>query len=179
MQSGYWKILGAILLMTFSAAKTAAQNNVVGTTWSLSGIGLVYERHIDEATFATVGLQTEMKDAVFGINPDLGFSASFTWNLVFATVNSRNDLEVKFYAGPGAAVGYGSDGRTNRDIFFGLKGRVGARCSFDRNIDLAVGVAPVLGLHRYVGQNKNAILKCYNNGILQTLMPEIVIAYRF
>lgn len=180
MQSGYWKIMTFItLLMTFAAVETSAQENVIGTTWSFSGIGLTYERHIDEDTFASVSLQTEMTDAFLGRRNRAGASASFTWNLVFASVKSRNDIEVKFYAGPGAAVGYNSDMKSPYGMFFGLKGRLGARCSFDRNIDLAVGIAPVLGLHRYVGPDGNAVLKYYTSGILQTIMPEIVIAYRF
>lgn len=180
MKYGYWKILTFVtLLMTFTAAESSAQENVIGTTWSFSGIGITYERHIDEGTFASVAVKSEMTDAFLGRRDRVGMSASFTWNLVFASVRSRNDLEVKFYAGPGAAVGYNSDMRSQYGMFFGLKGSAGARCSFDRNIDLAVGIAPVLGLHRYVGPDGNAILKYYTTGILQTIMPEIVIAYRF
>ena len=169
----------AILLAIASIHTASAQNNTLGTSWSFSGIGVTYERNTSENTFAHIAVQAEMGEMFRGTTPYSGMSAAFTWNHIFAQAESRDGTPVHFFAGPGIAAGASKDFNGPRGLFIGLKGRVGARCSFDRNIDLAVGVAPVLGLHRYVGQNKNAILKCYNNGILQTLMPEIVIAYRF
>lgn len=167
-----------VIMMASSAADVYAQKNVIGTSWSFSGIGITYERHMDDGTFARIGVQTEMTDAFLGHCTKAGASASFTWNIVFASITSRNDIEVRFYAGPGVAIGYNSDREVPYGAFFGLKGRLGARCSYSRNIDIEVGIAPVLGLHRHNIEN-DTIMSLYRQGLIQILMPEIVIAYRF
>lgn len=172
-------ILCIIAAFALSAPDIQAQHHVIGSSWSFSGIGISYEYHKDTQTFAQVDIRAEMFDTFIGVSTKPGGSASFTWNIVFGSMQSRNDIEVRFYAGPGVAVGYAEDYKTpDKGLFFGLKGRVGMRCSFDRNVDISLALAPILGMHLYQ-RNEELLMRYYRKGFIQAIMPEIGIAYRF
>ena len=103
----------------------SAQKNTLGTSWSLSGIGLTYERNTSENTFAQIAVQAEMGEMFIGRTPYSGLSAAFTWNHIFAQVASRNGTPVLFFAGPGLAAGASKDFNGPAGLYFGLKGRIG------------------------------------------------------
>ena len=62
--------------------------------------------------------------------------------------------------------------------FFGLKGRAGVRIEYDRNINITAAVSPVLGMYLYT-KDETVMMRYYRYGLLQTLMPELTISYRF
>ena len=165
--------------MAIASMHTAyAQKNSIGTTWSLSGIGISYERLISEDTFAHVAIKAEMEEMFIGKTQFSGLSAAFTWNYVFAQIESNYGTPVKFFAGPGIAAGVCNDLYGTNGLFLGLNGRVGMQCIFQRNVDITIALAPVLGLHvSQKGENLNT--RTYWNGLLQAIMPEIGISYRF
>ena len=166
-----------MLFMAFAFSYAVfAQENTLGTSWSFSGIGLTYERNVSPEAFAHISLQAEMSEIFIGKTIYPGLSAAFTWNLVFAQIESRNGIPVRFYAGPGLTAGISGD--TSPGVFFGLKGRAGMQCIFDRKINISISVAPTLGIH-VLREEENMITKTYRNGIMQVLMPEIGISYRF
>lgn len=171
-------ILCIVAAFVLSAPDIQAQHHIVGSSWSFSGIGISYEYHKAPQTFAHVDIRAEMFDTFLGVSAKPGGSASFTWNIVFGSMQSRNDIEVKFYAGPGLAIGYAADYKVPKGLFFGLKGRVGMRCSFDRNVDISLALAPIIGMHLF--QKDDAwLMRYYRKGFIQAIMPEIGIAYRF
>jgi hypothetical protein len=59
-----------------------------------------------------------------------------------------------------------------------VKGRAGVRIEYDRNINITAAVAPVLGMHLSM-KDETVMMRYYRYGLLQTLMPEITISYRF
>ena len=62
--------------------------------------------------------------------------------------------------------------------FFGLQGKVGIAIDYPRNISIKICVAPVLGMHLTKGDEYN-MMRYYRYGLLQTILPEINISYRF
>ncbi len=167
----------ACLTITFHGT-AHAQKNAIGTSWSFSGIGITYERNVSEDAFALVSLQAEMAETFIGRAVHPGLSAAFSWNLVFAQIESRNGNQVRFYAGPGLAAGVGQDIKSPPGLFFGLKGRLGMQCLFDRRVNISVSLAPLLGI--YISkQDEYTNARVYRHGLLQTFLPEIGISYRF
>lgn len=179
MTKHYTKTMLVMLMTLLSLGRAdARQRNSVGTSWSMSGIGMTYERETDADAFAHVSVQTEMWETFTGKGKYPGISASFTWNLVFAQMESRNGVPVRFYAGPGFATGLAQDFMGPTGLFFGLKGRVGVQCAFARKVNISVSISPILGLH-VSRLDENRIIKTYRNGLIQTVLPEIGISYRF
>jgi hypothetical protein len=126
----------------------------------------------------------EMGEMFLGRSQYPGASASFTWNNIFRTLESRNGNSIYLFAGAGASAGYSKDFRLKKKQqtyyggFFGLKGRAGVTIIYDRDINITAAVAPILGMH-LCPKNGTIIMRYYRYGLLQTLMPEITISYRF
>ena len=178
------KILIVILLTIPFLSEIYAQEHSIGTSWSFSGIGLTYEYQIKETAFVHVGAQFEMTESFLGRAAVPGGSVSFTFNDIIDSISSRNGNRISFFAGAGAAIGYCKDFRLKRKeqaaygYFFGLKGRAGLRIEYDRNINITAAFAPVLGMHLYT-KDETLMMRYYRYGILQTMMPELTISYRF
>ena len=178
------KILLVITLTTTFLSDSFAQERSIGTSWSFSGIGLTYDQQVKETAFVHIGAQLEMTETFIGRARIPGGSVSFTWNDILGSTTSRNGNRISFFTGAGAAAGYCKDFRlqkqeqTRYGTFFGLKGRAGVRIQYDRNINITAAVAPVLGMHLYAREG-TVMMRYYRYGLLQTLMPELTISYRF
>lgn len=155
-----------------------AQPKSIGATFSISGISVSYEHYTDSDSFMDLSLKAECGDLFLGKAAYPGISAAFTWNLIFARMLSRNGNEVRFYAGPGMVAGWANDLYKPEGVIFGLKGRIGAECSFSRNITLSASVAPVIGTHMLIGEDF-VDMRYYRMGLLSVIMPEIGIRYTF
>lgn len=180
----YSKTLAVILLTMLFLCDAYAQERSIGTSWSFAGIGLAYEQNVNETAFVHVGAQLEMAETFLGRVSSPGGSASFTWNDIIGSTTSRNGNRIIFFAGAGAAAGYSKDFRLKRKEqimhggFFGLKGRAGVRIEYGRKVNIAACVAPILGMYLSV-KDETLVMRYYRYGLLQTLMPEITISYRF
>jgi hypothetical protein len=119
-----------------------------------------------------------MGEMFMGRTPYSGLSAAFMWNHIFAQVKSPDGTPVRFFAGPGFAVGASKELDGPRGIFFGLKGRAGAQFVFERGINVSVSASPILGLHMSK-EDENFVTDIYKSGILQMIVPEIGISLRF
>lgn len=178
MTARYVKILISVLAFLVSHGESFAQRNSIGTSWSLSGIGITYERDMVDDSFAQFSIQSELGETFTGRGTRPGVSAAFTWNIIFAQMESRNGVPVRFYAGPGFAAGISQDFMGPQGLFFGLKGRVGMQCLFARKINVSLSLAPILGIH--ISEVDEYILtRAYRNGLIQVIIPEIGISYRF
>lgn len=180
----YRTICLAVFVFVFCGV-SHAQRNTFGTSWGLSEIGISYGRIIKDNTFLLAGIHLETGEAFAGRANMPGAAASFTWNTIFARKESGNGNEIRFFAGPGAAAGYCKDIRIKKTeqgllgAYFGLKGRLGLEIIYDRNVNIYVCVAPVLGLHLAKDMGGNLLARYYRYGLMQTIMPEIGISYRF
>lgn len=179
------KLIAVIVATLVFLGEAYAQERSIGTSWSFSGIGLTYEQPMRQSgTFLHIAVQLEMSEAFLGRTTKPGGSVNFTCNDILHSVTSRNGNSISFFAGAGAAAGYNKDCRIKRDnetfygYFFGLKGRAGLRIEYDRKINITAAVAPVLGMHLSV-KGETVMMRYYRYGLLQTLMPELTISYRF
>ena len=171
-------ILCLLTVSTFVLNVLHAQNKSVGTTFSYAGTGLDYVFDIDNENFAEFQLRMDTMQ-MFSISSDLpGIAASAFWNIVFAEFKSRNGNPVRFYAGPGIALGYAGDVQRHPGFIFGVKGRVGGECAFPRGISVAMNISPMIGGHFSLSENM-VNMRLYRNGLIQSIIPEISIRYRF
>lgn len=167
------------IMMLFYTGMAYAQDNSIGTTWSFSGIGITYQHDRSDEIMACFDLKAETSDVFLGRTRYPGVSASFTWNIIFKESESANGNRIQIFAGPGFTAGAQSIiGAKNRTLFYGLKGRVGARCTYDRNVDISLMLAPVLGMQLFFLEEEMQ-MKFYHQGLTHGLMPEISITYRF
>lgn len=167
-----------ILAFLLMADAACAQPRALGGTFSYSGIGITYEHEIDNDSFIDAQLRAETASAFTYGNIAPGISASFTWNMMFAGTESRNGNQIRFYAGPGLALGIADDLKSVSGMFFGLKGRVGCECEFPRKVVLSLSLAPVLGAH-LKNESGSIIMLPYKMGLLYGIMPEVGIKYAF
>lgn len=178
MSRGAGIFLCIMLATVLSTGIGNAQTKAVGSTHSFAGIGLSYERYIDDKSFADLQLRLETATMFTHISDNPGISASFTWNTIFADTESESGNIVRFYAGPGIALGMSDNLNGTKGVFFGLKGRVGGECTFPRKVTLSVSVSPVIGAH--IGkENGMTNMLLYKYGLLYSVMPEIGIKYAF
>ena len=174
----------AIAMAILFLGDATAQERSIGTSWSFSGMGLTYEQPMKESAFLHIGAQLEMSEMFLGRTVKPGGSVNFTFNDVLHSIASRNGNSICFFAGAGASLGYSKDCRLKKDkesshgYFFGLKGRAGLRIQYDRNINITAALAPMLGMHLSM-KDETVMMRYYRYGLLQALMPEITISYRF
>ena len=168
-------MLTAILVCSGSLR---AQTRSVGTSWSFSGIGVGYEYRIDDRSFGQIDLRTEMSEVFRGIGGVTGVAASFTWNMIFADIESGNGNMINLFSGPGAVIGWAQDYGDSPGGIFGLKGRIGAECVFERRIAVSICLSPILGMH--VSRKNDVVsMRLYRNGLMSGLFPEVGIKYAF
>ncbi len=151
----------------------------VGATFSFTGPGLVYEHAFENYdSFIEISLKAESSEYVLDRKRYPGLSAGMTWNMIIRRWTSCEGNTLCLFAGPGIIGGYGNDYRSDKGVFFGLKGRVGIECAYMRNVLLSVAVSPVIGSH-ITSHQGDLSMKYYINGVVWALTPEIGIKYRF
>lgn len=171
-------------MLMFVASHAGAQERSAGTTWSFAGIGISYETMLDDDAFICTGVRLEMAETFLGKRGGTGVSFSVTRNSILAQGTSRNGNAILFHAGPGVMGGYCRDYRLRREpsaagIAFGLQGRVGMTIVYERKVNISLCVAPVVGMHLTRDDEHNPIIRYYRYGLLNAIMPEIGIKYRF
>lgn len=171
-------ISAIILFMALISGNANAQTKAISTVWSPNGIGLGYEFYSDNDSFFQLDLKTEISEILMNRSWTPGALVSFTWNMQFADFTTRYGDKIVFYAGPGAAAGWSPDYGSKPGMIFGVKGRVGAECTFDRHVSISASIAPILGLHLSFDRN-GVNMRAYRNGILYGVMPEIGIKFAF
>lgn len=172
------KLILILVLAVLSSLEMHSQERSVGTSWSISGISADFKWKTAEDSFMWVQAKLELTETFWNSSSTPGASASVTWNSTFGEKKICDDSIFQFYAGPGITAGYNTDYKSSRGPFIGLMGRVGVMIMYDRNIDICVGLSPVLGIH--ITSEKNSIsTQYYKHGLIQCIIPEISICYRF
>ena len=167
-----------VILTLIGSTAIHAQSRSIGTTYSFSSIGLVYEHGVNNDCFIELALKGEMGEVFAGRSRIPGISASFTWNYVLKEWKISEGETLEMFAGPGVSMGYAKDLKRDKGFDFGLKGRFGIEFLFERKAIISLSISPVIGSH--VEFNGNAInIRSYNYGLLNSIMPEIGIKYRF
>ena len=172
------KISCVIILTLLFLHESSAQERGVGTSYSYAGVGLTYEQPLGNETFMDLQLRAEAFEIFHSNAPFPGMSASMTWNMYFADFQSGNGNDIRFFAGSGVIIGYMPDMRAPYGGVFGLKGRVGGECRFDRNVAISMSLSPILGAHVTMREGMPH-MKLFMNGLIYGLMPEVGIKYLF
>ncbi|MBO5815549.1 MAG: hypothetical protein J6R30_05490 [Bacteroidales bacterium] len=171
-------ILGGIIMAALFLSEAFAQERSFGGTFSYAGTGLDYMHFSDSRHFAQYQLRLETGSLFWSDQGNLGISASAFWNTVFSQIESRNGNLVRFYAGPGISIGYSEDIRNLPGIFFGLKGSIGAECSFSKGVSISLSISPMFGGH-FSRKDSMVNMRLYRYGLCYGLMPEAGIRYIF
>ena len=172
------KILLGTALYLLCVSGVAAQPKNAGFSFSINGIAASYEHFVDSESFIELSLKAECADMFFGMSQYPGASASITWNMIFGEKESCNGNELRFFAGPGLMVGWGSDLMRPPGLLAGLKGRIGAECEFDRNVTISISVCPTIGTHTLLLKDYTE-MRYYRAGLISTVLPAIGIKYTF
>lgn len=167
----------AVLSVLFQV-QSEAQTKAITSTWSFNGLGLGYEHWTDGKSFIQADLRAELTETFMNRKDRAGATASFTWNIVFASGKSGNGNTIRYFAGPGAIVGAAVDHKVSTGGIFGIKGRAGVECSFDRHITISACLSPTLGMHVSM-KNDVVSMRLYRNGLIYGLLPEVGIKYEF
>ncbi len=178
MKPEYRKIFMTLTIPLLFMSICTGQPKSLGSTFSLSGIALSYEHITDYESFFDISIKAECGDMFFGKAVFPGVTGSFTWNHIFARKESRNGNDIRFFAGPGLTFGWCNDLLKPIGYMFGLKGRVGAECEFDRHVILSASLSPTIGTHIRIFDD-HVDMRYYRLGIISALMPEIGIRYAF
>lgn len=163
----------------FSAAEATAQPKAISSIWSLSGIGIGYEHHLDSSSFIQVDVKAEMGELFINREWEAGGTFSFSWNMIFASVTSAYGSSVNFYAGPGVIVGWTDDHKSPSGGLFGVRGRIGVECLFDRRISISASISPILAMHLSMNSDNELNMRVFRNGLTYGAIPEIGIKYSF
>lgn len=167
-----------VILTFVNSTSIRAQSRAIGTAYSFSGISLVYDHEVNNGCFIELALKGEMGEVLAGRSCIPGISASFTWNYILKEWKISDDETLEMFAGPGVSMGYAKDLKRDKGFDFGLKGQFGIEFLFERKAIISLSISPVMGSH--VEFNGNAInIRSYNYGLLNSIMPEIGIKYRF
>lgn len=172
-------LLIAAVLAAGLPAELNAQPKAFGMSFSFNNIGITYEHFGSEGNFTEFALNAKFSEMFLGRQKSHGGDASFTWNMKIGEFISSEGNPVTFFAGPGAVAGWGADFKKIPGIYVGIKGRIGAECSFSRRrVTISAYAAPVLGAH--ITESDDSIkMDYYRNGLIYSLIPEIGIKYRF
>lgn len=178
MHDGFKRYL-LVCLTVFTVMSFAhAQPRSIGTSYSFSGIEVEYEHNLNKECFINTGIRAEMLANFMNKNDLPGISASVSCNFIIKEWASKNDNVISIFAGPGVALGVTHDFRKDIGFFLGMKGRVGAECSFDRNVSVSICLNPILGSHFTIA-DEHVVMKYYKNGLINAILPEIGIKYIF
>lgn len=172
------KILLLAALSIFFAHSATAQPKNAGMDFSLDGLSASYEHFIDSESFLQFSLKAECADMFFGMAPFPGASLSLTWNMIISEKKSCNGNDIRFFAGPGMTLGWGSDLLRPPGLIAGLKARVGTECEFDRNVTLSISLCPVIGTHVHIFEDY-VEMNYYRIGLLSSILPVIGIKHTF
>ena len=171
------KACAVISVALLTASVSYAQPKAAGATFSFKGISLSYE-HCMNDSFLEASLKAETAETFLYRSECPGISGSLTWNFRIREWISSEGNTITVFAGPGLIAGYGPDFKRQSGLFYGLKGRAGIECDFERNVVISLAVSPIIGSH-IVFHTDHISMNPYLNGLIYSVLPEIGIKYRF
>ena len=175
----FWIYVTMMMACLLPSSLVIAQPKSVGVSFSYTGISLSYEMNSHKSnSFIDLELKAENSEFYAGRSKFPGISASASLNYYLKQWCSDDGTSVNLFAGPGLIAGYCPDYKTLSGVIFGLKGKLGTECIFNRNVLVSVAIAPILGTHLLL-KDDAVQMKYYRNGLQYALIPEIGIKYRF
>lgn len=172
------KIIMLMLLSLTGSSFMFSQPKSAGAAYSFSGISASYEHRVTDDAFCEIALKSELGEVFLNRSRLPGISASFCWNLILREWESEEGNILRIFAGPGVHLGWGKDFKRDKGISFGLKGRFGIECDFPRNVSISLSASPVIGL-QITKLDQSLKIDYFKNGLLNFILPEIGIRYRF
>ena len=159
-------------------ADLRSQPKSVGAAFSFRGISAVYEHRNAEDCFSEVSLTMDIAESAISKYVTPGVMDYVTWNILIYDWISINSNRIDFYAGPGVIAGYCKEYKGDYGPMFGVKGRVGIECTFDRDICISLSLNPIIGCHIKV-LSESLEMNSYKGGLIGSILPVIGIKYSF
>ena len=178
MRTALKRIIATCIIICVSILYADAQPRSFGTTYSFGGIGFGYEHELNQDCFINAGVRAETASNFMDSKRQIGMSASLSCNFIIKQWQSRNGNTISAFAGPGAIFGKSHDFNKDYGYFFGLKGRAGIECRFDRKISISLCFNPILGTHMVIF-DEHIEMNPYKLGLADAVLPEIGINYMF
>ena len=190
----YGKLHIALLVLSLSLVpiQLGAQESL-GLFSSIKGVGATVRFPENNGVFHTV---TSFID-IYGVatsrcsNPGIRFNVSRMY--VFHRMD-RGDVQLTFYAGPGASAGYVRDHDKGRGIdlkslmadndgfMAALSAGAGCRFDFSGKVALDLSLSGDLGIHIRRNERENGYfatsLSVFNNGWMQLPYPQLTILFK-
>ena len=132
-----------------------------------------------ESDFNCFALYADLADMYLGNAGAPGIKFNFSHNIRIAEFSPQTVDELCLFAGSGFSAGWVTDtGREGYGLCAALSGTFGARAEFSYRLVFTLGLTLETGglLYREDAHLKSSL---YRNGIYQTVMPNLTIAYRF
>ena len=133
-----------------------------------------------EKVFHELRLSADLDGVIRGLTAYPGVRADWHMNYHIGNWKPSEEMQVRFYAGPGVMLGYVRDGDRGRGVAAALSGTIGAAFVFSSSpIRITLGFSGVLGCHATITGTRNSTLTLYRSGLRNTVIPELGIRYCF
>lgn len=177
--------MALLLLLLLPGQRMSAQAGrewALGSGHSLKGCGLFLEwdRRQEGREFSRAGVRLDFDAVLTGETARPGYNVHYQKCFMTRLSDRKDGTQTYFYYGPGLCFGSVRDQRGSRGPVIGLSGTLGFRLRFPSSpVTLSAALTTELGLHlqQVAGANNN-ILRFYQNGLLRSWMPEILITYQ-
>lgn len=175
----FWSV---ILLWMYSATVMFAQNSTkdVGYTSSPKSFGVFYSTSNNNSRIANrIAINLDLFDVLNGQSEKPGVNIMYNMTKPFRDWELKSGTMVSFYAGPGVSIGYLKDFQKDFGWLMAVNGSCGFAFCFVKPVNIQLGIIGEFGIH-YCGNNvKDTDIGLYKQGILNAIMPEISVSYRF
>ncbi|MBQ6244972.1 MAG: hypothetical protein IJK55_09710 [Bacteroidales bacterium] len=192
MYRTFHKLLLALALMLPCAASHGQGRVLAGTLHSPKGVGatvLLHARNGREMDIFT--LRTDFYGLLDGRTRDVGGCFTYSHDYLLWD-QDREDYRLRLHAGAGGMLGYVHDfekgffSATDRRLLrnpgamASVTGNVGLCIDFDNRLSLDVSFTVAPGVHLRTDHKTGALLvSFYNNGVIQSYVPQVNLMYRF
>ncbi|MBR4809890.1 MAG: hypothetical protein IK031_06395 [Bacteroidales bacterium] len=181
-----------LLVLSLLGAPCAAQESV-GLFNSVKGFGATVRLQENDGVFHTATAFIDLYGVATGRCSNPGLRVNVSRQYVLGRME-RGDVNLTFYSGPGATLGYvrdhdkgfGIDLRSivgnNEGFVAAISGDAGCRFDFGGRVALDLSLATDLGVHVRKNENEKEYfapsVSIYNNGWMQWLYPQLTILFR-
>lgn len=140
-----------------------------------TGISTILDR---EGYFYDISAAFDLEGMILGATARPGVRASLLRASVLATP-TVGETVLRFYAGPGVAVGYVRDNAAGKGVMGCLCGGFGMLAELRGDVLAGVSIMADFGLHMTRGASGQWVLDLYRNGLYRAWWPEVRVLHRF
>lgn len=149
-----------------------------GISFCFNEFSASYRTAVKEDELLKLSLNIDMAGVIPGCCDAPGISAGITYQYVFSGKDYPSGESIRFFAGPGADVGYLRDSGGRYGCMVAVTGCVGLEYLFCVPVSISLTVEPCLGIH--VRKDGNDLMAgLYKAGLVYSLYPHLGLKYLF